>query len=167
MRVAGFVFAVLVAGLAVVATRTPKGCGSVYLYSTCAGLLCPVFIAVGGGMTVLGVGLKVPGSVVARWIDDCEAELGDSTGCAQEKMCAVLRDLRDKLLTLMLGAGVPLLVAGTRRPPLSRVTCPHLLVVDRLYLPHFGSCDANPLIRKFAPAFDLPLRPPSCLLTTC
>ena len=54
MRVAGFVFAVLVAGLAVVATRTPKGCGSVYLYSSCAALLCLVFIAAGGALTAAG-----------------------------------------------------------------------------------------------------------------
>ena len=46
--------ALLVAGLAVVATRTPKGCGSVYLYSSCAALLCLVFIAAGGALTAAG-----------------------------------------------------------------------------------------------------------------
>ena len=106
------------AGLALVATRTPKG---VYLYSSCAGLLSTVFIAVGGGMTVLGIGLKITGSVVAKWIDDCEAELGDSAGCSQKKMCGVVRDLRDKLFTLLLGAGVPLFVAGALPHPLQCV----------------------------------------------
>ena len=128
MRLAGFVFAVLVAALAVVATRTPTGCGSVYLYSTCAALLCLFFIAVGGALTAAGVMFKTPTSYVTRGnpIGDavlgCEEFMADVTSgsgegyCEAKKLCATLRYLSDKTSTFVFGAGVPLFVAGPLPP---------------------------------------------------
>ena len=63
-------------------------------------------------MTLVGTGLKVSGNLVSDWFDKCESEMGDSEGCSQNKMCMVLRNIRDKLFLFLMGAGIPLLAAG-------------------------------------------------------
>jgi len=129
VRLAGFVFAVLVAALAVVATRTPTGCGSVYLYSTCAALLCLFFIAVGGALTFAGVMLNTRGNPYGNAVLGCEEFMADVTSgsgegyCEAKKLCATLRYLSDKTSTFVFGAGVPLFVAGPL-PPLPTLTLP-------------------------------------------
>ena len=102
----------VVALLSLIAAKESKGRLSLYIYTSCTAVLCLVFIAVGGGMTVLGIGLKVSGSFVAEFFDNCESEMGDSAGCKQKKICLALRSTRNKLFLFLMGAGIPLLAAG-------------------------------------------------------
>jgi hypothetical protein len=123
----GLVFCLIVAILAILATRQPS---AVCCYSACSGFLVLIFLAVGVVFFMIGLSAAAPSSLTTRadpsltWVgneEECPSGLATWMGagtddqammCLVDALCQALTVTLARLTLLGFGIGVPYLVAG-------------------------------------------------------
>ena len=123
----GLFFCLWVAILAVMATRTPSGCCSVWFYSTCSALLNLIFSGIGIVFIAIGLASSASFSPVAPFMGDdgvdcpvnfaklvgMESNGDKATQCILDALCKALDVVLGRTTVLGFGIGIPFFVAGT------------------------------------------------------
>ena len=122
----GLFFCLWVAILAIMATRTPSGCCSVWFYSTCSALLNLIFSAIGVAFIFVGLASSAPQSPIVEFNGEngsqCASSMSemmnmDSNGkaaqCLTDGLCDALQIVLNRTTVLGFGIGIPYFVAGT------------------------------------------------------
>lgn len=116
LGVFGVVFCFIVAILAILATQHKLVC----YYSTCAGLLCVIFMGLGVVLIGMAVASSASQSPITEWMNDCEDEIRDMSGmgsepgsdCIVEAACDVFSYVLAKLTNIGFALGIPYMLSG-------------------------------------------------------